>query len=241
MSRIAANDMTLTAETKGGTGATVDVGARRSRWESLKPLVLDAAVPTASYYLLSKGFGMGTMAALAWSSVVPAGRTVWGVVMERRVNGLAALILVANVVGLSLSLVAGDPRLMLAKDSGITATVGLAVLVSVLMGRPLMTVALKAWVTKGNPVRDAVWERLVAERGWFARMERMFSVLWGVALFGEAAVRVVGAYTLPVDTMVWLGGAIAVVVITATVIVGGGLVVEPMEKKVSEEVAGLGR
>lgn len=109
--------------------------------------------------------------------------------MERRVKGLAALILVANVVGLSLSLVAGDPRLMLAKDSGITATVGLAVLVSVLMGRPLMTVALKPWVTKGNPVRDAVWERLIAEQGWFARMERMFSVLWGVALFGEAAVR----------------------------------------------------
>ncbi|MGW7275570.1 VC0807 family protein [Streptomyces sp. NPDC054864] len=223
------------------TDTAVGASVRQPRWESLKPLVLDAVVPTASYYLLSKGFGMGTMAALAWSSVVPAGRTLWSVVKERRVNGLAALILAANTVGLLLSLLAGDPRLMLAKDSGITATVGLAVLVSVAAGRPLMTVGLKPWVTKGNPVRAAAWERLIVERGRFARMERTFSVMWGVALFGEAAVRVVGAYTLPVDTMVWLGGAIAAVTITATVVVSGALVVDPMEKMVTEEVAALGR
>ncbi|MER5260107.1 VC0807 family protein [Streptomyces sp. NPDC002855] len=221
--------------------ATDTATARQSRWESLKPLVLDAVVPTASYYLLSKGFGMSTLAALAWSSVVPAGRTLWGVVRERRVNGFAALVLAAGLVGLLLSLLAGDPRLMLAKDSGITATIGIAVLVSVAAGRPLMTVALKPWVTKGDPVRTAVWERLVAERGEFARRERLFSVMWGAALFGEALVRVVGAYTLPVDTMVWLGGVIAGVTITATVMASGPLVVDPMEKKVSEEVAALGR
>lgn len=233
-----ATTATVTATDAAAVAMEVPSGAagRQSRWESLKPLVLDAAVPTASYYLLSKGFGMGTMAALAWSSMVPAGRTLWSLVKERRVNGLAALILAANIVGLLLSLLAGDPRLMLAKDSGITATIGIAVLVSVAAGRPLMTVGLKPWVTKGNPVRTAVWERLIAERGRFARMERTFSVLWGVALFGEAAVRVVGAYTLPVDTMVWLGGVIAGVTITATVVASGPLVVDPMEKMVSEEV-----
>ncbi|WP_223832922.1 VC0807 family protein [Streptomyces venezuelae] len=209
---------------------------RKARVESLKPLVLDALVPTASYYLLSKGFGMGTMAALAWSSVVPAGRTAWGLVKERRVNGLAALILTANVVGLLMSLIAGDPRLMLAKDSAITATVGIAVLLSVVAGRPLMTAALKPWVTKGKAERVEAWELLSAGRGRFVRMERMFSVVWGAALFGEALLRVVGAYTLPVDTMVWLGGVIAAVTITLTMSVSGGLVVAPMERMVGETV-----
>ncbi|MFF1698370.1 VC0807 family protein [Streptomyces sp. NPDC058257] len=238
MSQLAA---TATSPSSTATSTTDTAAARRSRWESLKPLVLDAVVPTASYYLLSKGFGMGTMAALAWSSVVPAGRTAWSVVKDRRVNGLAALILTANLVGLLLSLLAGDPRLMLAKDSGITATIGIVVLLSVGAGRPLMTAGLKPWVTKGNAARTGVWERLIAERGRFARMERMFSVMWGVALFGEAVARVVGAYTLPVDTMVWLGGAIAGVTITATVLMSGRLVVAPMEEMVSEEVTALGR
>ncbi|MEU8953727.1 VC0807 family protein [Streptomyces sp. NPDC048518] len=224
--------------TPSGTGAGAGDDARKARTESLKPLVLDALVPTASYYLLSKGFGMGTLTALGWSSVVPAGRTAWGLVKERRVNGLAALILTANVVGLLMSLIAGDPRLMLAKDSGITATVGIAVLLSVVAGRPLMTAALKPWVTKGNAARTAAWERLTAQRGPFARLERTFSVVWGAALLGEALLRVVGAYTLPVDTMVWLGGAIAAGVITLTAVAGGRLVVVPMEKLVEEAVAG---
>ncbi|MFG2500235.1 VC0807 family protein [Streptomyces sp. NPDC048441] len=227
---------TATATDTSATATNTGTSARQSRWESLQPLVLDAVVPTASYYLLSKGFGMSTMAALAWSSVVPAGRTLWSLVKERRANGLAALILTANVVGLLLSLVAGDPRLMLAKDSGITATIGIAVLVSVFAGRPMMTAGLKPWVTKGNPARTAVWDRLIAERGQFARLERTFSVMWGVALFGEAVVRVVGAYTLPIDTMVWLSGAIAAVTITATVLVSGGRVVDPMEKMVSRKL-----
>ncbi|MGV9885266.1 VC0807 family protein [Streptomyces sp. NPDC003006] len=178
------------------------------------------------------GASAPALAALAWSSVLPAGRTAWGLVKEQRVNGLAALILAANVVGLLLALVAGDPRLMLAKDSGITATVGIAVLVSVWVGRPLMTAALQPWVTKGNAARIPAWEGLSAERARFARLERMFSLMWGVALFGEAALRVVGAYTLPVDTMVWVGGVIAAVTITATVMVTGALVVGPMEKMV---------
>ncbi|MET8684361.1 VC0807 family protein [Streptomyces sp. NPDC004732] len=236
-----ATDALVEVRPVAATTAEAPDDARKARIESLKPLVLDALVPTASYYLLSKGFGMGTMAALAWSSVVPAARTLWSLVKERRVNGLAALILTANVVGLLASLVAGDPRLMLAKDSAITATVGIAILLSVVAGRPLMTAGLKPWVTKGNAARTAAWERLSAERGRFARLERMFSVVWGLALFGEALLRVVGAYTLPVDTMVWLGGAIAAGTITLTMFVSGGLVVGPMEKMVEADVVGVAR
>ncbi|MGA4850466.1 VC0807 family protein [Streptomyces sp. G5(2025)] len=220
----------------GPSASAADGDVRKARVESLKPLVLDALLPTALYYLLSKGFGIGALGALAWSSVVPAGRTAWGLVKERRVNGLAALILTANVVGLLLGLVSGDARLMLAKDSGITATVGIAVLVSVCVGRPLMTVALQPWVAKGNAGRLAAWERLSAGRGRFARLERTFSVMWGVALFAEAVLRVVGAYTLPVDTMVWAGTVIVSVTFTLTVVVSGAVVIGPMEKMVGAEL-----
>ncbi|MEU5580496.1 VC0807 family protein [Streptomyces huasconensis] len=216
--------------------ATAADDVRKARIESFKPLVLDALLPTVLYYLLNKGFGMGALGALAWSSVVPAGRTAWGLVRQRRVNGLAALILTANVVGLLLGLTSGDARFMLAKDSGITAAVGIAVLVSVCAGRPLMTVALQPWVTKANAGRLAAWERLSAGRGQFARLERKFSVMWGGALFAEAMLRVVGAYTLSVDTMVWAGGVIATVTFTLMIFVSGALVIGPMEKMVGAEL-----
>ncbi|MFG2118747.1 VC0807 family protein [Streptomyces sp. NPDC048710] len=208
--------------------------------DNFKPLLLDVAVPLGSYYLFKDGFGMSTFAALAWSSVVPAVRTLWGLVKERKVNGLAGLILVVNVVSLLLSFVSGDPRLMLAKDSGISSTVAIGILISVRLGKPMMTAGMKPFLVKGDAAKEAAWERLmsgaVAGSAAFRSKERAFSVVWGLALLAECIVRVVGAYTIPVDTMVWLGTVIMVGAIGIAMVISGGLAVEPMEKMLAAEV-----
>ncbi len=227
---------TTTAPAAPGAGA----GTTRSRAlaESLAPLVVDALIPMAAYYVLSDGFGMSTLAALAWSSALPAARTLWGLVRNRRLNGLAALILVVNAVGLLLTTVTGDVRLMLAKESVGSGVVGLVVLVSVAVGRPLMTAALRPWVTKGEPAKHAAWDRLSLASGRFRRGERTFSLVWGAALLGEAVARVVGVYTLPVDTMVWLGNVILGVAVLLAFLVAGATAVDPMEKMVAAETGG---
>ncbi|MEU4208936.1 VC0807 family protein [Streptomyces sp. NPDC026206] len=212
---------------------------RRALAESLAPLVVDALVPMGAYYVLSGGFGMSTLAALAWSSVLPAGRTLWGLVRNRRLNGLAALILTVNAVGLLLSTVTGDVRLMLAKESAGSGVVGLVVLASVFAGRPLMTAGLRPWVTRGETAKHAAWDRLVGASARFRRTERTFSVVWGAALLAEAVARVVGVYTLPVDTMVWLGNVILAVAMTLATYVGGALAIIPMERMVAAELAGV--
>lgn len=118
---------------------------------SLLPLVLDVAVPVGSYYVFRNGLGMSAVAALGWSSAVPAVRTGWSVVRRRTVNAMAALILVVNVAGVLLSFVAGDARLMLVKDSGISSVIGIGVLVSVRLGRPMMTEGMKPFLLRGMP------------------------------------------------------------------------------------------
>ncbi|MFE0378946.1 VC0807 family protein [Streptomyces inhibens] len=200
------------------------------------PLIVDAGIPLGSYYLLSDGFGMSTVAALGWSSVVPALRTVWSLVKSRSVNGLALLILIVNVVGLALSTVAGDPRLMLAKDSGVSSVVGIAILLSVRTKRPLMTAGLKPWVTKGSAAGNAAWDRLLADSERFRRAERRFSAIWGTALLTECVLKVIGAYTLPVDTMVWLGTVMTIVAILLAMFIAGGSSADPMEKMVKAEI-----
>jgi hypothetical protein len=224
--------MTTNAVPQGQTGG-------QSLLTNLKPLLVDVAVPIGSYYLLKDGFGMSTFAALAWSSVVPALRTVWSVVEERQANGLAALILVVNVVGLALSFVSGDPRLMLAKDGAVSSTVGIGILVSVALGKPMMTAGLKPFLVKGDVAREAAWERLAsghaAGSAAFLRRERAYSMVWGGALLAECVARVLGAYTMPVDTMVWLGTVFLIGAIVIGMVVGGGLAAEPMESLLSEE------
>ncbi|MGY1500048.1 VC0807 family protein [Streptomyces sp. QTS52] len=204
---------------------------------SLLPLVLDVAVPVGSYYVFRNGFGMSAVAALGWSSAVPAVRTGWSVVRGRAVNAMAVLILVVNVVGVLLSFVAGDARLMLLKDSGVSSVIGIGVLVSVRLGRPMMTEGMKPFLVRGDAERAAAWERLVSRSMRFRRAERTFSVVWGVALLGECVARIVGVYVLPVDTMVWLGTLVMVGAMVVAVLVGGALAVDPMKGMLRDEVA----
>ncbi|GAA3048931.1 VC0807 family protein [Streptomyces glomeratus] len=208
----------------------------QSKKNTFAPLIMDVAVPVGSYYLFKDGLGMSTLLALGLSSVVPAVRTATSAVRERTVNAFAALILFVNLVGLLLSFVAGDPRLMLAKDSGVSSAIGIGILVSVALGKPMMTAAVKPWLVKGDAEREAAWERLLAGSPAFRRAERVFSVVWGVVLLGECVVRVVGAYTLPVDTMVWLGSVILAVAMGLGFFVGGALAAGPMARMLTTEV-----
>lgn len=214
-------------------GMTTNTGSMK---KNFGPLLADVAVPIGSYYLLKSGFGMGTVAALGWSSVVPAVRTVWGVVAERTINAFAVLILFVNVVGLLLSFVAGDPRLMLAKDSGVSSVVGIGILVSVVMGKPMMTAGMKPFLVKGSREREAAFERLLSGSVAFQRAERRFSLVWGVMLLAECVARVVGVYTLPVDTMVWLGTVVMIGTIAVTSVVSGGVAVGPMAEMIDAEL-----
>ncbi|MFG3137784.1 VC0807 family protein [Streptomyces sp. NPDC048211] len=230
---------TVTAPVVDAPAGAAAFSSRKALLDSMMPLLADVAVPLASYYLL-KAAGMGTFGALAWSSVVPGVRTVWGVVRDRRLNGLAALMVTVNVVGLLLSLVAGDPRLMLLKDSGVSSTIGLVVLVTALRGRPMMSAALRPWLTRGETGKSAAWARLSTESDAFRRAEKRFSVVWGAALLGECAVRAVGAYTVPVETMVWAGTVVLVAAMVLAFVVSGRVAVVPMERMI-EEAAGTGR
>ncbi|MGW7614004.1 VC0807 family protein [Streptomyces sp. NPDC054766] len=228
---------TATAAEAVTTTATAAPAETAGPRPSFLPLIVDVAVPVGSYYLLKNGFGMSTMAALGWSSVVPAVRTVWSVLKERRVNALAGLILFVNVVGLALSLVAGDPRLMLAKDSGVSSAIGIGVLVSVKLGRPMMTQGMKPFLVKGDAARAAAWDRLAAGSEPFRKAERTFSLVWGTVLLGECVARVVGAYTLPIDTMVWLGTVVMIASMVLAFLLSGRFAVVPMEKMLERELA----
>lgn len=202
----------------------------------LKPLAVDIVVPLGTYYLLRDGFGLSLILSLGLSGVVPAARTVAGIARDRSVNGLAALMVVVNVVGIVLSFMAGDPRLMVAKDSGISSVIAIAILVSVFAGQPLMSAGLKPFITKGDAARLAAWDRLGARSARFRGLERLFSAIWGVVLLSECAARLVGAFALPIATMAWLS-TVFLVGALAVGFVAGGIVARPMEEMVNAETA----
>ncbi|GAA4205523.1 VC0807 family protein [Microbispora amethystogenes] len=201
----------------------------------LVPLALDVAAPMACYYVLHGAFGLSEVTALAVSGVIPAVRVVTGIVRERTLNGMAALTLVVNVAGIALSFLTGDARMMIAKDSGLSGVLSLAIMLSAFTGRPVMTAGMRVFVTKGNAAKEAAWERLAEGSARFRRAERRFSAIWGGVLFAECVVRLAGAFTLPVSTMVWLSNVLLVAAIALGLVLAGAFGSGPIMMMVNTE------
>ena len=203
---------------------------------ALRPLLIDVGIPVGSYYLLRNAFGVSLWLSLALSSLGPAVRAIVGLLAERKLNLLAALMLAVNLTGIAVSFLAGDPRAMIAKDSIISSVIAFAILGSVVLRRPLMSAGLKPFMTKGEPRRTAAWDRLSTASPQFRRLELLFSTIWGVTLLAECAARLAGAYLLPVTTMVWLGTVMTLGAI-AVAIVAGGTAAGPIQKMIDAEAA----
>lgn len=198
---------------------------------TFRPLFIDLAIPLGSYYIL-RAAGAGLVLSLALSSVVPAVRAVTGLVRSRDVNALAVLIVAVNAVSIAISFWSGNARVMLAKDGAITSTIGIAILISAFTSRPLMTAGLRPFIVKADAARSAAFDRLRATSTRFRRLERLFSLVWGVAFVTECVARVICAVALPVGTVVWLGTVLTIGAIAAG-IVSGSFFSIPMEKMVA--------
>jgi hypothetical protein len=214
----------------GSAGRRPDLAA------ALRPLLIDVGIPVGTYYLLRGGFGVSLWLSLALSSIGPAVRAIAGLVAERKLNLLAVLILAVNLAGIAVSFLTGDPREMIAKDSIVSSVIAFAILGSVVLRRPLMSAGLKPFMTKGEPHRTAAWARLSAASPRFRRLELLFSIIWGLALLAGCAASLVGAYTLPVTTMVWLGTVLTLGTI-GVAIVAGGAAAGPIQKMIDDEAA----
>ncbi|EOD68010.1 VC0807 family protein [Amycolatopsis vancoresmycina] len=184
-----------------------------------KTLAIEIAVPMAVYYGLHS-LGASDFAALAASGVFPLARTLFQFAKDRTLNGLALVVLTTNVVGMLLTFVTGDARMMIAKDSLGSGITGLVILASAFTAAPIMTKTMRPFLTRGNAEREAAWERLSGTARFDAILRRC-NVIWGIGFALESAARVVGAFTLPVSTMVWLSTTIFAVAFAIVMVVSG--------------------
>ncbi|MFJ7211481.1 VC0807 family protein [Amycolatopsis sp. NPDC098790] len=185
----------------------------------LKSLAIDIAVPIGVYYGLH-ALGVSVFLSLALSGVVPLARTLQQFAKHRTLNGLALVVLVTNVVGMLLTFVSGDARMMIAKDSLGSGITGLVILASAFTAAPIMTKTIQPFLTRGKAENEAAWERLSGTAP-FEKIMRHTSIIWGIGFVLESAARIVGAFTLPIETMVWLSTVIFVGAFAVIMVVGG--------------------
>lgn len=163
----------------------------------------DLVSPVILYYVL-RAVGLGVYAALLASAAVPASLALWRFIRDRHADGIATYTASVMIAGAAVSLIDGDPRFLLAREGWLTMGTGLWFLASLrLRARPLAYSFSRPFLQRRLIRRcvpedwDLLWERLSG----FRRIWRISTVLWGIGLIADATVRVVIAYSLPVDAV----------------------------------------
>ncbi|MGH3393552.1 MAG: VC0807 family protein [Streptosporangiaceae bacterium] len=156
-------DAELAAGDSAADSSATEPDHRQRVARSLVPLVIDVGIPVGSYYLLHAGLGLSLWLSLALSSVVPAVRSVTGLVAQRELNVLALLMLFVNVAGIAVSFATGDPRLMIARTAAwdrLAAGSALPVPTMVWLGTALTGAAVGVAITAGGAAA-ALMQKLI--------------------------------------------------------------------------------
>ncbi|WP_330178717.1 hypothetical protein OHB26_19530 [Nocardia sp. NBC_01503] len=183
----------------------------------LAPVARDIAIPMAAYFGLHS-MGYSDFTALLGGAVASAAIVLIPAVRARKLDPIAAIVLIGFVIGLIGALISGDPRIMIVRDSVGTAGVGLAFLISAIIGKPLTYAAMRKALA-GAPERLAEIENAYRTDPAVRRTHRGIAMLWGVGLSGEAVLRVVLAYQLPISTMAWLSSVLMVATIGSLMVI----------------------
>ncbi|GAA3622309.1 hypothetical protein GCM10022419_129950 [Nonomuraea rosea] len=187
----------------------------RERSSITVTVLVDIALPIIVYYVL-QGFGVAPALALCAGGAVSGIGVVIGVVRRRRVDAVALIVLVLFALGLLTSLLTGDGRFVLVKDSLLTGVFGVAFLVS-LVGRPLVYFLLMPVLTAKNPASEPFWRQAWREGLAFRHAMRILALGWGLGLLADSVVRVLIVYLLPVDVAVVPAQVLLVVAVPALV------------------------
>lgn len=200
----------MTKSPDEGTAPADPVAARPARL--LRTMLVEVGLPVLAYYGLHAA-GFSDYRALLAATLVAGLRVAFVAVRNRRLDGFAAFLMVVFAVGLGLSFVTGDARFLLAKDSIGTAVAGLIFLGTCVVGRPMTFYAAQRFAATTADKR-AWWNTRWQTTPAFRRGFRLMSVVWGVGLLVEAAVRIPLIYVLPIDIMVGLSTVLQIAALT---------------------------
>jgi intracellular septation protein A len=202
-----------TADRSGSVGETTGRDADDGRVQPrpvrsfVATVLFDLAVPLALYYIL-RAFGVSEVMSLIISAVVPGISVAYQLVTQRRLDGFAILVGTMLLLSIGVSFITGSPRFLLAKDGWLTAVGGIWILVTLFVGKPFIYLAVRPLFEGRMGPPDESWDDIWNRLGLFRRVWRVLTVIWGVGLLIDAVIRVVMAYTLPIDLVPGLGGGL---------------------------------
>lgn len=173
--------------------------AQASRTSAIRSIilsvVLNGVIPFFIYWGLTHFTSVSQFVALVASGIPSLAESIVGIILRRRIDFLAGIVLTGIGVGLIITFLGGNPKIFLIRESFFTVAFGLAFLVSLLLPRPLMFYIARHFASGNDAASVANFNSSRQNERFF----RVMSAVWGVGLLLEAVVRVSLILTLSVE------------------------------------------
>ncbi|MFM0311041.1 hypothetical protein P0D71_24905 [Paraburkholderia sp. RL17-383-BIF-A] len=137
--------------------------------------------------------------ALIASAVPPIVWSLVELVRFRRVDALSVMVVAGIALSVAAMALGGSPRMLLLRESLVSGAVGVVFLLSLPMRRPLIFYLARATVAREMEGGAARFEALWQERPALVAAIRLMTLVWGVGLTGETALRAWMALTWPIE------------------------------------------
>jgi hypothetical protein len=160
-------------------------------------IVLNTAIPLATYLLAKHVFAASDVAALITATGFPILKSLYDLREKRSLDPVAILVLLGITTSLVALSIGGDARMLLIRESLFTGVFGIACLVSLFFPRPIMFYFGRHFLAGNDPAKRAVFDQrwtVPAAR----RAHRLITTVWGLLYTGEFALRIALVYTLPI-------------------------------------------
>jgi hypothetical protein len=135
--------------------------------------------------------------ALIWSSVPPIIWSLWQLVHSRRLDVISVLVIAGIGASLAATMLGGNPRLLLVRESFITGVFGLVFLGSLWCPRPLMFYIVRATLAKQGIVEEQFAAKWSIPR--FRQTFYLMTTVWGIGLIVQMVLQIILAFALSIE------------------------------------------
>ncbi len=171
---------------------------------NVRNFLIDTAVstliPLTVYNLSRKYLGSSELTSMIYATFYPVAKSLIDLARQKQVNPVSILVILGILTSVGALLLGGSSRVLLIRESLVTAIFGLTCFLSFLLPRPLMFYFGRYFVAGSDPNKVASFNH-----NWsiptVRKTHRLITVVWGCALLGEFAIRTWMVFHLSIATV----------------------------------------
>ena len=135
--------------------------------------------------------------ALILSSLPPIIWSLWQLMHSRKLNVIGMLVIAGIAASLAATMLGGNPRLLLVRESFITGVFGLVFLGSLWFPRPLMFYIVQATLAKQGIAGDQFAAKWSVPS--FRQTFYLMTAVWGAGLIAQMVLQIILAFALSIE------------------------------------------